>query len=363
MKRQVSIGLAVVLLAAVVVAIIMGSGDDDPPEAGLTTVRGVGGSEKAAYFADQRVVAAFAKHGLKVEFDSAGSRQIATTVDLAPYDFAFPSSAPAAQKIQQDRKVTKVYTPFFSPMAVATFAPIADLLTAHGVVRPGPTGDYQVLDVAAYLDLAAKGTRWDQLPGNTAYPARKNVLITTTDPRDSNSAAMYLSAVSFVANGNAVVSSPEAEAKVLPELTRLFLDQGYTQNSSEGPFEDYLAAGMGKTPLVMIYESQYLDRQGRADGSIRPEMRLLYPAPTVLSKHTLVPLQGRGDQVGQLLTTDQELVRLAAESGFRTSDPKVFAQVVADRKLTAPRDLVDVVEPPSYETLERLLDAVGKQYK
>ena len=138
-------------------------------------------------------------------------------------------------------------------------------------------GDYDVLDIAKYLDLAKAGTRWDQLPGNTAYPARKNVLVTTTDPRESNSAAMYLSIVSFVANGNAVVSTPEQEAKVLPTVAKLFLDQGYTQNSTEGPFEDYLSAGMGKTPLALIYESQFVGRVVRGDGSIRPDMRMLYP--------------------------------------------------------------------------------------
>ncbi|PPK70629.1 hypothetical protein V5P93_000490 [Actinokineospora auranticolor] len=363
MKRQVSVGLAVVLLAAVVVIIISSGDDDAQPGQSLTTVRGVGGSEKAAFFADPRVVDVFARHGLRVAYDAAGSRQIATTVDLTPYDFAFPSSSPAAERIKADRKVGQVYTPFSSPMAVATFAPIADLLAAQGVVKPGPEGR-QVFDIAAYLDLAAKGTRWDQLPGNTAYPARKNILVTTTDPRDSNSAAMYLALVSYVANGNSPVASPEAEARVLPAVSKLFLDQGYTQSSSEGPFEDYLATGMGKTPLVMIYESQYLDRQARADGSITPQMRLIYPAPTVYSTHTLVPLKGEGDRVGKLLGDDPDLVRLAAEFGFRPyQHPQVFQQVATARKLTVPADVGEAVNPPSYETLERLLEAVGKQYR
>jgi hypothetical protein len=356
-KRRVSIGLAVVLLLAVVAVIVWGRGDDT--EQGLTTVRGVIGSEKQAFFTDRRVVDAFARHGLKVEVDTAGSRQIATTVDLGKYAFAFPSSSPAAQKIQRDRKVTTVYTPFQSPMAIASFEPIVALLKANGVVHKG-AGDYDVLDIAKYLDVAKAGTRWDQLPGNTAYPARKNVLVTTTDPRESNSAAMYLSIVSFVANGNTVVSTPDQEAKVLPVVSKLFLDQGYTQNSTEGPFEDYLAAGMGKTPLALIYESQFVDRVVRGDGSIRPDMRMLYTAPTVYSKHTLVPLSGDGDKVGQLLTTDPELGKLAATFGFRTTDPKLFADVAAPAH--APADLVDAVEPPSFETLERLLDAVGKQY-
>lgn len=321
MKRRLSIVVAVALLVAVVAVIVFNRDD----------------------------------------VDTAGSRQIATSIDLGKYDFAFPSSSPAAQRIQRDRKVTGGYTPFQSPMAVATFEPIVTLLTANGVVRQG-TGNYQVLDVAKYLALTSAGTRWDQLPGNTAFPARKNVLLTTTDPRESNSAAMYLSIVSFVANGDNIVSTAEAEAKVLPEVGKLFLDQGYIQNSTEGPFEDYLSAGMGKTPMALIYESQYVDRLVRGDGSIRPEMRLLYTAPTVFSKHTLVPLAPNGDTVGQLLTADPEFGRLAATFGFRTSDPRQFEEAVAAAKAPVPADLVDIVEPPSYETLERLLDAVSKQY-
>ncbi|MGZ3146062.1 hypothetical protein ACVDFE_29535 [Lentzea chajnantorensis] len=357
MKRTLGIGLAVVLLVGVVAAVYFGQGDGGA--ARLQTVRGVIGSEKLAFFADQRVRDVFAKHSLEVEVDPAGSRQIATATDLAPYDFAFPSSAPAAEKIQRDRKAARTYAPFSSPMVVATFDPVVELLTRAGVVQDGP--GYRTFDVRAYLDLAARGTRWDQLPGNTAYPARKNLLVTTTDPRDSNSAAMYLAITSFVANGG-VVSTPEAEAKVLPAVSKLFLDQGYTQSSTEGPFEDYLSAGMGKTPLVLAYEAQFVDRVVRGDSTVRPDMKLLYPAPTVLSKHTLVPLKDNGDRVGQLLQTDAELGRLAATFGFRTADPRHFTEVVKEKNLPVPQDVVDVVEPPAHETLERMLEAIAKQY-
>jgi hypothetical protein len=354
-KRWGGIALAVVLLVGVVFAIVRGrSGEAAPP--GLATVRGVIGSEKLAFFADQRVRDAFARHGLDVQVDPAGSRQIATTVQLDRYDFAFPSSAPAAERIQQDRRAARTYAPFSSPMVIATFDPIVELLTAQGVVRPG-----QVFDVARYLELTAAGTRWDQLPNNADYPARKNVLVTTTDPRDSNSAAMYLAITSFVANGG-VVASPEAEARVLPAVGKLFLDQGYTQSSSDGPFEDYLSAGMGKTPMVLAYEAQFVDRVVRGDSTIRPGMKLLYPAPTVLSKHTLVPLKPSGDKVGELLMSDPDLGKLAAAFGFRTADPRYFEQVVKDHSAPVRASVVDVVEPPSYETLERMLEAIAKLY-
>lgn len=363
MKRWLGIVLAAVLVVGVGVVAILGRESGNAPESkgcGSTkTVRGVVGSEKSAFFADQRVKDAFATHCLDVRVDPAGSRDIATTVDLDRYAFAFPSSAPAGQKIQRLEKVSRVYQPFSSPMAIATFTPIVDVLTKAGVV--GRSGGYTVLDMRKYLDLVGKGTRWDALPGNTAFPARKSVLITTTDPRSSNSAAMYTAIASYVLNDDTVVQGADAEKRVAPTLSKLFLGQGYTENSTEGPFEDYLATGIGKTPMVMVYEAQYVDRLNRKDGSIRGGRTLIYPSPTVLSKHTLVPLGDGGAQVGELLTSDPALTRLAATYGFRTADPRAFEAVVSKGGPVAD-DLVDVVEPPTYETLERLLTTIAGAY-
>ncbi|GII58835.1 hypothetical protein Pth03_72240 [Planotetraspora thailandica] len=363
MKRWIGVGLALLLGAAVVVAIVIGGGDDGPGGGGtaLKTVRGVIGSEKKPFFDDPQVKAAFAKHGLQVEVDTAGSRQIATSVDLGKYDFAFPSSVPAAEKIKQDRHASQTFSPFYSPMAIATFQPIVDVLTKAGVVRDSGSG-YQILDVRKYLDLVAKGTRWDTLPGNTAYQARKRVLLTTTDVRTSNSAAMYLAITSYVANGDDVVNSSSQTAKAAQTVSPLFLDQGYSESSSEAPFEDYLAMGVGKTPMVVVYEAQYASRLFAGDGSIRPDMRLIYPSPTVLSKHTLVPFNDAATQVGALLQDDPEFARLEAKYGFRTSDPKVFTAQADAAKAKLPASLVDVVEPPTYDHLERLIATIEQRY-
>ncbi|MFF5206990.1 hypothetical protein [Streptosporangium sp. NPDC000396] len=340
----------------------------------LVTVHGVIGSEKQAFFEDPKVIKAFADKGLKVEVDPAGSRQIATSINLKRYDFAFPSSAPAADRIQRESKVSTKYTPFSSPMAIATFQPIAKLLTKAGVVKKASAGKkrgsgkkgaakhkaLRTFDFARYLDLVARGVQWDQLGGNTAYPVRKNILVSTTDPRSSNSAAMYLAVASYVANGHTIVQGAAAEKNVLPTMSQLFLGQGYTDNTSEGPFEEYLSVGMGPTPLVWIYEAQFLEAAAR--GRTRPGMVLTYPSPTVLSKHTLVPLDADGDRVGRLLSTDPELQRLATEHGFRAGDATRFAKVAADHDVPVPTDLIDVVDAPSYDTLEHLLGKVAKSY-
>jgi hypothetical protein len=355
---QVTILVAVVVVVVAAAVVIVNIGQEKKPAAApLALVRGVIGSEKKAFFEDPRVSKALAARGMEVEVEPAGSRQIATSIDLAKYDFAFPSSAPAADRIQRQRHVSTKYTPFSSPMAIATFRPIVDLLAKKGVVKKGKVPFFRV---DRYLDLVATGVKWNRLKGNTAYPVAKNILVSTTDPRSSNSAAMYLAIAGYVANGGSVVHGAVAEKKVLPLVTRLFTDQGYTDNTSEGPFNEYLKVGMGPTPMVWIYEAQFVEAAAR--GRTKPEMVLMYPSPTVLSQHTLVPLTASGDRVGRLLSTDPELQRLAAEHGFRSDDATGFAKVAADRNVPVAADLIDVVDIPSYDTLEHLLDGVARSY-
>lgn len=102
MKRAAALLLAAVLGVGVLAAIVIsirgraGNASGQP----LTMVRGVIGSEKQPFFNDPEVIRAFHNQGLDVKVDTAGSRQIATSVDLSRYDFAFPAGVPAAEKIK-----------------------------------------------------------------------------------------------------------------------------------------------------------------------------------------------------------------------------------------------------------------------
>jgi len=283
--------LAAVLTVGVIIAIVASVGGGKSPSASptprhLTVVKGVIGSEKLPFFVDPAVVREFARRGYSVQVDTAGSRQIATSIDLDPYDFAFPAGAPAAEKIKLSRGVNTSYTEFYTPMVIASWKPIAALLEKAGVATK--EGVYYRFDISKYLQLVEKDTRWNQLPGNTSYPASKSILITSTDIRTSNSAAMYLSLASYVANGNNIVENDGQADAMVPHTAPLFLKQGFTASSSEEPFQDYLAIGIGKTPMVMIYEAQYLARAEAKDGSITSDMVLMYPDPDVLSKHTFI---------------------------------------------------------------------------
>jgi hypothetical protein len=363
MKRGIGLVLAAIVAVGVVVAIVAStrptgssSASDRPP----VEVHGVIGSEKGPFFDDPRVQAEFRANGYQVVVDTAGSRQIATSVDLSTYDFAFPAGAPAARQILVKAQRSTSYTVFYTPMVVASFTPIAKLLVKAGVATD--QGGYYTLDMHGFLKLVADNTRWSDLQGNAVYPSDKSILITSTDVRTSNSAAMYLSIASYVANHDNVVENTSQAAAVLHDVAPLFLRQGFVEASTEEPFDDYLAIGVGKTPLVMIYEAQFLSRAFAADGSITPDMVLMYPDPDVLSKHTLVPLSDEGEAVGQLLLNDPVLQRLAVQYGFRTSDPSLFKQQLSKHPVPLPDTIVDLIEPPTYENLEHMIEGISAMY-
>src|SRR5689334_21304335 len=235
-------------------------------------------------------------------------------------------------------------------MAIATFRDIAQLLEKAGIAHDH--GGYWTLDMKGYLDLVRRGVRWNQLKGNTTYPSTKYVLISSTDVTTSNSAAMYASIASYVANNNSVVENPGQVDGVVGAVSPLFLKQGYTEQSSEGLFEDYLSIGEGKTPMEMIYEAQFVARAAQHDGSIQPNMVLMYPDPLIVSQHTLVPLTAIGSAVGRLLTDDPKLQHLAVVHGFRTQKPGDFNTFVQQNHVTVQPNLLNVIDPPTYDNLE-----------
>lgn len=367
-KRIIGVILAAVLLVAVIAAVVvpkMGqAASAGPGGAPLTVVTGVIGSEKKEFFDDPKVKAAFAAHGYDVQVKTAGSRQIATSPALATSDFAFPSSGPAADKISIGRSTKGIYSPFFSPMAVATFKPVAQLLKNAGIASQDASGTWQ-LDMKAYLAAVAEGKRWNQLPGAAGlYNSNRTMLMTSTDIRSSNSAAMYLAIASYTANDNNVISGGGSEDKVLPQMTGLFLNQGFSESSSGGPFGDYLSQGMGSKPMVMIYESQFLGQEMSDTGAkaMTPDMVLMYPQATVLSKHTVIALTDKGNEVGQLLLNDPDLATLAAEHGFRPADRSKLDAALKAHNLPLTEPLVDVTDAPSYEVLESLITKISAKY-
>jgi hypothetical protein len=250
-------------------------------------------------------------------------------------------------------------TAFSTPMVVASWKPIAEILAANGIVKRENEA-YWIVDMGKLLELMAAGRRWRELPGNTAFAVGKSVLVATTNVSTSNSAAQFLALGSYLFNGSEVVQTPESAEKAALKIAPLFARQGFQESSSSGPFEDYLTIGMGKAPLVWIYEAQFLEQA--LQQSVKPDMVLLYPRPTIFTKHVMVALSDKGVRFLEAMA-DPQALHIASEYGYRGEGAAGLEAIrgrAKDKGIVLP-DLVDLVDAPSYELLEHMIGVIERQ--
>lgn len=320
------------------------------------TLRGAVGSEKADFLADPEVIKALASHNFIITADKVGSREIATGYKPGAHDFGWPSGAPGAAKLKVLTKASGETAPFYTPMVIITWAPIADILAKNGLVTG--TGQVRSIDMAKLIALMQAETRWKDLAGADAYPVGKQIIVTTTDVRRSNSAAMYLALASYVLNKGEVVDDRATADAIAAEIAPLFLRQGFQETTSANPFTDFLAMGMGKTPLLFAYESQIVEYLMDPASSRGRDIVILYPAPTILSKHVLVPYTPEARRLAVLLATDPALQAHAERYGFRVSGSSTLPPLWTKAGIKVPPTLLDVVEPPSFEITEAMIGTI-----
>lgn len=362
LRKAVGPTLAVLLLIGVAFAIRYSMRDRSEAQIAADrarssiTVKILTGSEKEKFLSDAELARVLAAEGITITVQKAGSREIATRSDLKSFDVAYPAGAHAAVKIAQNTGSKRTYATFYTPMAVASWKQLIPVLESSGLISR-KDGVFYISDMGKLVDMMQKGTRWKDLPGNTAYSVGKSVLVSSTDVRKSNSGGMYLALAAYLANGNNVVDNEADADKVAAGMVGLFSRQGFQESSSAGPFEDYTAMGIGKAPLVMIYEQQFLEYI-LSHPHPNPEMVLLYPMPTILSKHTLVALSDNGARFAQVMTSNPKVTSIAQRYGFRTQDSSELFAAVEAKKFVIPHTIVDVIDPPSYDILEKLINRI-----
>ncbi|MFJ5261181.1 hypothetical protein ACIQAC_12050 [Streptomyces sp. NPDC088387] len=341
MRRITGIVLAVLLIGGVVAAVLAGRDTGDTGTA-TKTVRAVIGSEKAEFFADPKVVDALAAKGYTVQAETSGSWAM-EGLDLAGYDFAFPSSQAPADELAKKFDVRQpLPRPFYSPLVVVAHRNAAEVLAGNGLATVDEHRG--TLKMNAFLDAAEHDRTWQQLKGADRYGELTGTLyVATTDPETSNSGALYLAATSYAANGGRVVASDADVEKTAPLLRKLVQVQGAQQSSSDAAFRDFVS-GAGN-PLVWVYESQVAALL--ADGQGIDDLVVLYPDTTANSDHTVVPLTEDGRAVGELLSNEPQLRELAVRHGFRPQGAAPeFTQATADRTDYLNQKLTGVRQAP-----------------
>lgn len=315
-----------------------------------------------AFFKDDRVNQVLAQGKLPVQVARVGSRDMAAKIGTAEQpDFFIASGVVAANMIADAaRKAGKTATqtsPFHTPLVVASWEPVAKILAANGIARPMAPKVYG-LDMEKLTQAMLAKQRWRDLKASGDYAVSRSVLVSTTDIRRSNSAAMYLALTSAALNGD-VVADRAAAQKYATQLAELFKRQGFQENYVNGAFDDYLAIGMGKTPLAFIYEAQMVAQALK--GGVRPEMVLMYPQPTIVNKWVLVSLNERGKRLAELLGTNKTLQAVALEQGFRTGDTAAFAAAAQKSGLAVDVNMNQVIDPPGFDLMFEMIDIVSRE--
>ena len=317
------------------------------------------------FFKDERVRKILAEQRINLNVTRVGSREMAGKVGAVgneKTDFFFPSGVVAANQIADAARQAKLGTtsssPFFTPMVMASWKPIAQILVGNGLAKPLGDKTYGV-DMYKLTALMLSRKRWKDLQGAAAYDVGRPVLVSTTDLRRSNSAAMYLALTSHAVNGELVTDRASAQAVAL-KVAELFKRQGYQENYVNGNFDDYVSIGIGKTPLAFIYENQMV-QFALARKGVQQDMVLIYPQPTIVNKVVFVALNERARALGDLLGSNAELQRIAVEYGFRIADTGVFMQAVKGTGLAVEERVSQVIDPPSFELMAEMIEIVSKE--
>ncbi|TWO69725.1 hypothetical protein FN976_18040 [Caenimonas sedimenti] len=316
------------------------------------------------YFKDPRVIEALAQKGFQVDVTRIGSRDMAARAvpGQAP-DFFFPSGVVAANQIgdaaRKSNIGTTAYSPFYTPMVIASWTPVAQVLAANGMAKETQPKVWS-LDFGKLAQAMLERKRWNQLKSAGAYDVNKSILVSTTDVRRSNSAAQYLALTTHAINGGEVVSDRAAAQKAAQRAAELFKRQGYQENYVNGNFDDYVSIGMGKTPLAFIYENQMVS-YALAKKGVAADMVLMYPQPTIFNKVVFVASSEKAKALGEALSTDPTLQRLAVDHGFRIGDTAHFVQVAKAAGLAVEERLSQVVDPPSFELMGEMIDVVAAE--
>jgi len=373
MKTLAKAAVTIVLLAAFGAAAWLSFQKSAPPGASLPGLRqtvpvveltGLITLEVELYFKDERVIRALADKGFRVNVTRIGSRDMAARAiaGQAP-DFFFPSGVVAANQIADTARksgiTTASYSPFYSPMVIASWVPVAQVLAANGMARETQPRVWSV-DLDKLVTAMLERKRWKDLASAKAYEVNKSILVSTTDLRRSNSAAMYLALTSSAMNGGEVVSERAAARKIARQAAELFKRQGYQENYVNGNFDDYVSIGMGKTPLAFIYENQMVS-YALARKGVAADMVLMYPQPTIFSKVVFVAAAEKAKGLGEALSNDATLQRLAVDYGFRIGDAAYFAQTARAAGLAVDERLTQIVDPPSHDIMGEMIDIVAAE--
>lgn len=357
MNNKIRLGVIVSFILLVVAVVLKGVFAPASSTATSTALAGctpqpvklLTGSAKFNFLKDPQLTKVLADNCLELVLTKSGAFAD-DSAKAKEFDAVWPAGANAAADFAKAMGSSQTYPIFSTPLAVASWNQLLPVLRANGLTKDHGNG-FVSFEMDQALNVMMKGTRWNQLKDNTVFDVNKSFLVNTPDVRKSNTGALFVAALAYIQNGHEVPADIARAQTLTEKLSPVITKQGYQEGTLAGPFEDYLGQGIGKAPLVLIYESQFVE--AKKAGQLKKNHFLLYPRPGLVLKHVLVAKSEQGQKLGEILSS-APIQELAAQYGFRTNDSAVFEKAMAQLGLPAP-ELVDLADAPSTLVLDAML--------
>src|SRR5262245_3104632 len=246
---------------------------------------------------------------------------------------------------------------FNSPLVIASWPQVAEVLRKPNVgIVQLREATYYVMDMEKLTALMDKGAKWKEI----GLPVYGRVVVKSTDPTRSNSGSMFAGLLANIMNGGDPCPLDKVDAYI-PRIRTVFNLMGLREVSSADIFDHFLAQGVGSYPMIVAYENQFLEAISApgAPASLRSEVVVLYPEPTVWSSHPFIALSPNGERLRDALR-DKFVQKLAwEEHGFRTgsieamNDPEIF------QARGIPRQIQSAMPAPEYRVMDLITRALG----
>ena len=296
----------------------------------LETVYVATGGGKEDFLKDEEVVKIIQKkYGLNVVYDSwSNGKMIVNDLvreDGTRYDAMFCSDErfynyfklPADQSKGEAKRDTVIAGSLTlnTPIVFYSWAPVVDVFINEGIVTV-QDGTYYITDMDKLISYILEGKKWKDIGLNEIYGT---INISSTDPVTSSPGTTFYGLLLSIMSGGEILD--ENIEQNLPNLREFYLKSGYMNNTPADLFEGYLKTGMGAKPLIVDYEKslvEFKNSNPKGFESIKDNIRLLYPAPTVWNSHCIAAFNEKGEKFLKVFD-DEEISQIAWQKyGFRT---------------------------------------------
>lgn len=354
-----------VLLFIVIIAIVYtstrskrGSQSKGPKE--TVTFTGEIGGEKKGFLQNEKVIDFLQRrHGVKLEFNKAGSIEMVAGNIKENLDFLWPSSQVALElfKNLHAAKYRKSEIIFNSPIVLYSWDIVTEALINNGIVKK-IDNTYYIIDFPKLIKLVMESKKWADIGITDLYG---KISIISTHPAKSNSGNMFAGLLANILHGDVVDNA--SITKHLPDIKSFFDKLGYLEHSSGDLFSQYLKMGVGSKPIIVGYENQIIEfsvEHKKMWPKIKDKIRILYPVPTVWSSHPLILLNKKSNRLLTALS-DAGLMKIAWEThGFRTGMAGVENDVSMFKAVGIPETIKKVIPMPSPDVMNKIIETVNK---